>query len=401
MSDLLAYEDALVRILDSMDPLAATEDVSLHSCAGRVVAVDLQARMNLPPFANSAMDGFALASSSFLPGKAFPVSQRIAAGDCPKPLEPDTVARIFTGAPIPEGADTVVIQENADWRDDHSVVLGGEVAAGNNIRPAGDDLRQGGLAVDAGAVINSRTKGLLHALGETSVRCYRRMRVALIATGSEIKEPGTPLAHGEIYNSNYPMLATELRALGVELLDFGVIEDSALAIREALEQASQQADFIITIGGMSVGGEDHVRDQVQALGELALWKVAIKPGKPLGFGSIGSARFFGLPGNPVSSFVTFFLFVRPALLKASGAREHLNASIWAKAGFDYRNKGGRKEFVRVALEPATSCGLPVASLYCNQSSGVLSSLYFADALAAVEPRSTVEQGDLIELYCLD
>lgn len=399
-SDLLTYEDALAQILSVVSSSQTTESVPLAALTGRVTSEDVYARIAVPPFANSAMDGFAIDSAALGLVQEFPVTQRIAAGDCPQPLKAGTAAQIFTGAPIPEGADTVVIQENARWINRDTISFDAQCESGKNIRPAGDDIQSGSLAIHAGTKVNARVLGLLHALGETSVTCYRKLRVALISTGSEIREPGEPLAYGEIYNSNYPMIAAELRALDVDVIDLGVVADSANGIRDALETASAAADFVITIGGMSVGGEDHVRDQVQALGDLSLWKVAIKPGKPLGFGRIGCAQFFGLPGNPVSSFVTFFLFVRPALRKASGMSRYVNASSWATADFDYHNKGRRKEFVRVAIEPNLVAGLPLATLYRTQSSGVLSSLFFADALGIIEAKASVRSGEPIRLLPL-
>ena len=333
MADLLAYEEALKRILAEVDCDRPREFIPVDLALNRVLCGDLYAPISLPPFDNSAMDGYAINSECWGPDLEFAVSARIPAGDCPKPLVPGTAARIFTGAPVPEGADAVVIQENARVLDNRSVAFEGEVEAGQNIRPAGDDVRQGALAIEDGTRINSRSLGLLSSLGLVEAPFYRPLRVALIATGSEIKSPGQPLAHGEIYNSNYPMIAAELSSLGVELVDFGVVMDSKIAIRDALENAAAEADFVITIGGMSVGGEDHVRDEVSALGDLSLWKVAIKPGKPLGFGTIGKAGFFGLPGNPVSSYVTFFLFVRPALLKASGIKNYINQIAWGDGRF--------------------------------------------------------------------
>lgn len=396
---MLSYEQALDRVLQFETPTLETESVALRWMLHRVIAEDQISSIDVPPFANSAMDGYALNSEDFADSQSYQVSQRIIAGSCPKPLEPGTIARIFTGAPVPPGANAVVIQENANIASDGRVSLSGPVRQNQNIRPAGDDIKKEDVLIAAGTPLNTRGIGLLANAGIAKARCYKPLRVALLATGNEIRNPGEPLAFGQIYNSNYYLLRAELELLGAEIIECGSCGDNAAQTLQALDQASKKADVVITIGGMSVGEEDHVREQASKLGDLDFWKVAIKPGKPLGFGRIGEALFFGLPGNPVSAFVTFFLFAKPALQKAMGMHSFRNSLIRAKVGFEYTNKGVRAEFIRVKLEMDES-GEPLAKNYRTQSSGVLASLTFADALLMLEPGQVVVSGDFLKAYVL-
>lgn len=407
MADFLSYEDALQKMLSCDASPLGTESVLLGAAAGRILAHEQIAPMAVPPFDNSAMDGYAIAGAQVDADAVYTVSQRITAGDNPEALAPGTAARIFTGAPMPDGADSVVIQENAKVLDGN--LYGNKVAlkkidrVGQNVRCAGDDIAASSSILSAGQKLEGRSIGLLATAGIAEVDCYRKLRVALLATGDELREPGQRLAPGQIYNSNRYMLQAELESLGAEVMDLGICPDSAEHTRQMLSHAAQSADAVVTVGGMSVGEEDHVREQANALGRLDFWKVAIKPGKPLGFGRIENAYFFGLPGNPVSSFVTYFLFVKPLLKKLMGMASYENEVSYAQAGFDYENRGSRKEFVRVQLVADTEHDnvLPRAELYRTQSSGVLSSLVFATALAVIPGSASVRNGDRLELFRLD
>lgn len=388
---MISYEEALERVLSLKHAELESERLNLAHCLNRVVSVNQYANMDVPPFSNSAMDGYAINSTEYSEGEGYSVTQRIAAGTAPDELKPGTIARIFTGAPIPPGADAVVIQENAVVNQDGKVMLTGNIEKGSNVRVAGDDIKLGSLLLEQGRLINSRAVGLLANTGVAELECYRRLRVALLATGDELRNPGEPLEVGQIYNSNYYMLRAELQSLGIEVVECGACADDAQATRQVLEEASNKADVVMTIGGMSVGEEDHVRGQAEALGELDFWRVAIKPGKPLAFGTLGNAVFFGLPGNPVSSFVTYFLFARPLLKKMMGLDDYSNQFLTVTANFDYLNKGSRTEFVRVQLKEGLDGAQPAAELFRTQSSGVLSSLTFADALAIIEAGSAVSR----------
>ncbi len=399
---MLSYEEALEQVRQLKVDDLPQEMVNLEALLGRVVASSQYSAIDVPPFANSAMDGYAVSSTGFKNSTPYKVSQRIKAGDAPDALEPGSVARIFTGAPIPQNADSVVIQENARVEDDGTVTFGGEFRAGQHVRPAGGDIQNGALLIEKGERINARGVGLLANAGIAAVSCFRRPRVTLLSTGNEIKKPGETLESGQIYNSNYYMLHAELSALGADVIETDICTDSAETTRDALRQAAKESDAVITIGGMSVGEEDYVREQAEALGDLNFWKVAIKPGKPLGFGRIGGALFFGLPGNPVSSFVTFFLFAKPALKKLMGISHCGNDAGSAIADFEYHNNSARREFVRVRLKAGSepAC-LPKADIFRTQSSGVLSSLMYADALAVVHPRQEVSAGDVLTVFPLN
>lgn len=399
--DWLTYEEALERVLSQHFPAPAIETVSLRHACGRVAASDVRSSIDVPGFDNSAMDGFAIAAKDYRENRVFPVSQRIAAGAQPAPLVAGTAARIFTGAVMPEGADSVILQEDSVAKEEGTVGFTGGFKAEQHVRLAGNDFKRGDLLVAAGDELSSRSIGLLASAGESEVKVFRRLKVALLNTGNELCEPGQSLEVGQIYNSNFYMLAAELESMGIEVLETQVCGDDAKATRTALQAAAEQADCIVTTGGMSVGEEDHVRREAEALGDLAFWKVAIKPGKPLAFGTIHDKGFFGLPGNPVSSFVTFFLFARPWLKRSAGITKFQNGASQALADFDYVNKGSRTEFIRVSLNESAVKGIDAgsqltASIFRTQSSGVLSSLNFSDALAKIAPGHEVVVGQPLE-----
>ncbi len=397
MSTLTPLPEALERILGTVVPVQATEPRPLLDALGAVLASDVVSGLDVPLDDNSAMDGYALRSSD-APGP-LPVSQRIAAGSVGEPLQPGTAARIFTGAPVPPGADAVVMQENCSEADGQ-VRVEAAVERGQNIRPRGQDIRQGETVLSAGRVLRPQDLGLLASVGVAEVEVYRPLRVAVLSTGDELVEPGAAgLQPGQLYNSNRFTLAGLLRAMGIEMIDAGIIPDDPAATAEALSSAADEADCVISSGGVSVGEEDHVKNQVERLGQLDLWKLAIKPGKPLAFGRIGETPFIGLPGNPTSVFVTFCLVARPFLRRLQGLTEADPPVLRARAAFSTRKALVRQDYVRVTLENGDA-GL-VARRFDNQSSGVLSSVSRSHALAVVPAGVVVAEGDELDVLLLD
>ncbi len=397
MSGLTRLEDALAQMLGSVKSPPGTATRPLLDALGAVLAEDVVATVDVPPDDNSAMDGYALRAAD-LPGP-LPVSQRIPAGQVGNPLKPGTAARIFTGAATPLGADAVVMQENCEEAEGLLTVNGG-VDPGQNIRLRGQDIKAGEIALRAGRRLRPQDMGLLASVGVDCVTVYRPLRVAVLSTGDELVEPGQgPLQAGQLYNSNRYTLAGLVGALGMEWVDCGIIRDDAQATAEALQEAAAVADCVITSGGVSVGEEDHVKRQVELLGQLDLWKLAVKPGKPLAFGRIAGTHFIGLPGNPTSVFVTFALVARPFLLKMQGVAEVSTPALLAKSGFSTGRAGPRQDHIRVSLEQS-ELGL-TARRFANQSSGVLSSVSYSNALAIVPPGRVINEGDDVEVLLLD
>ncbi|AXK40094.1 gephyrin-like molybdotransferase Glp [Crenobacter cavernae] len=374
--------------------LAERDTVELLAGLGRILAEDLVSTLNVPPHDNSAMDGYAVSLAEL--GQPLPVSQRIPAGVVPKPLAQGTVARIFTGAPIPAGADLVVMQEVCTVGEDGRVTIAGEVKEGQNIRRAGSDIATGAVVVPAGKRLTPADLGLLASIGIAEIDVLRPLRVAVFFTGDELTEPGEPLADGKIYNSNRYWLTPLLLELGCEVSDLGIVPDSLEATREALSDAADFADIILTCGGVSVGEEDHVKAAVESVGELNLWKIAIKPGKPFAFGRIGAADFVGLPGNPVSGYVTFHVFVRRFIEQRQGLAEVREPTvIKLKAAFEWsRADSKREEYLRV--KRTVENGETVLARFANQNSGVLSSCAWADGLVRLAPGQTVAPGDWVD-----
>ena len=395
---MLTLEEALTRLLQAVRPLPEVERLATFDALGRVLAEGVSSLLDVPPADNTSMDGYALRAADVpAPGTVLPVSQRIPAGAVGTPLAPGSAARIFTGAQIPAGADAVVMQEQCQAQADGSVRIDATPEPGQWVRRQGEDVRRGSVVLPAGTRLTPQALGLAASVGAATLAVARRPRVALFSTGDELVMPGQPLRPGAIYNSNRYTLRGLLQAFGCECADLGIVPDTLAATRDALRRAADQSDLIVTSGGVSVGEEDHLRPAVQAEGRLDLWQVAIKPGKPLAFGEVrrgaastGSAWFVGLPGNPVSSFVTFLLAVRPLLLRLQGApvAPELPSALVVRAGFDWPRPDRRREFVRVRRN-----GEGALELFANQSSAVLTSAVWGDGVVDIAPGQTIRRGD--------
>ena len=400
---LKSLDDARTELLDFAVTLSALQDIATFDADGRVLARDLISELHVPPQDNSAMDGYAVRCADWVgPDAALPVSQRIAAGTSGEPLQAQSVARIFTGAPIPLGADAVVMQEDCEVLSDGSnrIRIRQQPKSGQWIRRAGEDVARFSVVLSAGVRLNPAALGMAASIGLSSVPVRRQPRVALFSTGDELVMPGEvdpdQLRAGAIYNSNRFFLRALLHRFGCVVTDLGIVPDRLDATVQALSQAAGQHDLILTSGGVSVGEEDHIKPAVQSLGELNLWQIAIKPGKPFAYGRVQRPRsdefahFIGLPGNPVSSFITFLLLVRPFLLRLQGASQtEVTGVNWA-AHFDWPRADQRREFLRVRRNAAG--GL---DLYPNQSSGVLTSAVWGDGVVDNPAGQTIARGDSV------
>ena len=393
---LRSLDEALAQLLAFAVPLSGAEQIALFDADRRVLARDLVSALHVPPQDNSSMDGYAVRCADIgHSGTLLQVTQRIAAGASGHGLEPLAAARIFTGAPIPPGADAVVMQEDCEPVGAAAVRVNAVPLPGQWIRRAGEDVARGAVVLHQGERLTPAGLGLAASIGTDSVSVARRPRVALFSTGDELVLPGAvapqDMRPGAIYNSNRYFLRALLERLGCEVADQGIVPDQRVATLDAMRRAAQDSDVILTSGGVSVGEEDHVRPAVQALGRLDLWQIAIKPGKPFAYGSIGTTHFLGLPGNPVSSFVTFLLLVRPFLLRLQGAARVQVEPALQRADFDWPRADRRREFLRVRRN-ATS-GL---DLFANQSSGVLTSVAWADGLVDNPPGQSIRRGDPVQ-----
>ena len=386
---MLSVAEAQAFMLGAARPVAEVELVDTMRANGRVLATAQTSTLNVPERDNTQMDGYAVRAIDCASGAAsLPVSQRIAAGHVGQPLQPGTAARIFTGALIPDGADCVVMQEQCTLLD--GVVTVNHVPhAGQWVRRQGEDIRAGGVILGAGRRLRSQEMGLAASVGLAQVPVLRKLRVAVFFTGDELAMPGEPLAPGAVYNSNRFTLRGLLENLGCEITDLGIVPDSLEATKAVLRQAAQGNDLIITSGGVSVGEEDHIKPAVEAEGRLNMWQIAVKPGKPLAFGEVREAFFVGLPGNPVSSFVTFLLFVRPFILRLQGVTGKLAPrSYQLPAAFERLKADRRNEFLRAKVNDDGEL-----ELFANQSSGVLTSTVWGDGLIDCPPGLSIARGD--------
>ncbi len=396
-SGLLPLDDALAVIREGVRPVTGAETVALHDALNRFLAEDVTAGVDVPPMAVSSMDGWAfraLPEGSPDEPRPLAVVGRVPAGTVfAGEVGLGEAVRIFTGAPLPIGADTVAMQEECEAGD--GTVLVPSLERGSNVRAAGEDMRAGAVVLAEGRRLRAQEVGLAAAVGRNAVRVRRRLRVALFSTGDELREPGGGKPDGAIFDANRYTLAAQLLALGVELRDLGILPDQPDAVRAALAAAAESVDLIVSSGGMSVGEEDHVKAAVAALGSLHLWRLALRPGKPLALGQVGETPFLGLPGNPVSAMVTFMLVGRPLVLRLSGGESVVPRSL-VVAGFSFTKKPGRREFLRARLETGSD-GRPVAHKFPNNSSGVLTSMAESDGLIDMAADATeIRAGDLVD-----
>lgn len=390
---LTPVADALSHLLSCARPGGVRESIPLAAALGRVLAEDITAGLAVPAYDNSAMDGYAvMAGDCADAGRALAVVQTIAAGHPGGPLSAGAAARIFTGAPIPVGADAVVMQENARREGDDVYILQAP-QRGENIRREGHDIAPGSTVLTRGRRLQPQDLGLLASLGLTTLVVWRPLTVALLNTGDEVVAQGQPLKPGQLYDSNSFTLAALLQQLGMRVIKLGIVADNLSATVDALRSAAQQADCVITTGGVSVGEADYVKEAVEQLGSLSLWKLAIKPGKPFSFGQLGDVPFFGLPGNPVAVFITFVTLVQPFLQKMQGAVPGHQPVFKARAGFAVE-AGSRQEYLRVRLQHSKEG--PTAHLYADQSSSVLTSLSWAEGLVVVPVNTAVEPGQWLD-----
>lgn len=389
---MISYAEALDRLLQLAKPIEDTETIPLLYSTNRVLAHDVVSPISVPGWDNSQMDGYAVRTADL---KSFPVrlrvSERITAGSVGQRLEPGTAARIFTGAPVPDGADAVVPQEDAE-ADEDGVTFCKPVAAGAWIRRTGSDVAAGSTVLEAGARLTPGAIGMLASIGRAYVTVRRRVRVGIFFSGDELVQPGEPLPPGGIYNSNRYTMRSLLNVLGCEVIDLGSVPDSLEATIHAFEKAADAADVILSTGGMSVGEEDHIKPAVERLGRIDLWRVNLKPGKPIAYGEVCGVPFIGLPGNPVSGFVVFLMMARPYLLRRMGIKDVDLRALDIRADFDWK-AGSREEFLRVRRNAAG--GL---DLYPSQNSQVLSSCAWADGLADIPPGRSVSRGDFVRYY---
>jgi molybdopterin molybdotransferase len=394
---MLSVDEAVGIVASRVKAVGETEAVSIVEADGRILARDITAPLPLPPFTNSAVDGYAVRGDE-LPidcERAFPIGGRVQAGASAKSAQPGHAVRIFTGAPMPDGTDTVFMQEDVRIDDAGRVVLPPGLKVGANVRPAGEDIPVGHLGLACGLRLRPQDIALAAAFGLTRLDVVRRLRIAVFSTGDELASPGTTRATAQLFDSNRFMLMAMLRRLGCEVSDLGILRDERESLANALKQAAGRHDLILTSGGVSTGEEDHVKAAVENAGSLVLWRMAIKPGRPVAMGIIEGTPFIGLPGNPVASFVTFVHVVRPTVLALSGATPTPLIPLPVRAAFSYKKKSGRREYVRVSLRKAADAGLE-AIKFPREGAGLLSSLIETDGLVELgESIVKVEPGDSV------
>ncbi|MFZ6755820.1 gephyrin-like molybdotransferase Glp [Undibacterium sp. Ji50W] len=388
---MLTVAEALEFLLSAVRPIQDVETVATLAANGRLLAQSQTSLLNVPPLDNTQMDGYAVRAADCVDAETrLRVSQRIPAGYIGEALEAGTAARIFTGAIIPAGADAVIMQEQC-VADGDFVTIRHQPRVGEWIRRQGEDIATGATILAAGTRLRAQELGLAASVGLAQLPVLRRPRVAVFFTGDELAMPGDVLKPGAIYNSNRFTLTALLQDLGCDVTDYGIVPDKLDATRSTLRLASQEHDVIITSGGVSVGEEDHVRSAVEAEGRLDMWQIALKPGKPLAFGAVGKAFFIGLPGNPVSSFVTFLLFVRPFLLRMQGVQKVSPQSYSVRADFDWLKPDRRNEFLRARMNAEGGLGL-----FANQGSAVLTSTVWGDGLIDLAPGQSIHAGDVVK-----
>ena len=399
---LLSADEALEFLLDASTATEKKESVSLDNSLSRILASDIHSTINVPGFDNSAMDGYAIALNDnqlLQKNLSFDIVDRIPAGSTGNELNKGCAARIFTGAPIPKGANTVIMQEECEVSEDGTqITITRAIKLNENIRPTGNDILENDVILSSGKQIQPQDISLASSVGVGELTVYKKIKVGVFFTGDELVEPGIPLPTGKIYNSNRYALVALLGQVGCEVINLGNIEDKFSATCDALEALESQCDLIMTTGGVSVGEEDHVKPAVESLGEINLWKIRMKPGKPLAYGKVKQTPFIGLPGNPVSSFVTFCIFSLPFIKKMQGNNNYQSKIIKVKANFECKRAKPRREYARARIDHSEST--PVANLYPKQGSDVMSSIVWADGLVEIPENKTVELGELLNYYPL-
>lgn len=395
---MMSVDDAVALIATRVRAITDQQTVALGEADGRVLARDIAAPLPLPPFTNSAVDGYAVGNADLPQAgeRALPLDGRIQAGGLAQaPIRPGHTARIFTGAPMPAGAETVFMQEDVRIETDGRIVLPPGLKPGANVRPAGEDIPAGHVALRAGQRLRPQHVALAAAFGLTSLDVVRRIRVAVFSTGDELASPGEERAASQLFDSNRFMLMAMLRRLGCEVSDLGILRDERASLARALKQVAGDHDLILTTGGVSTGEEDHVKAAVESVGSLVLWRMAIKPGRPVAMGIIAGTPLIGLPGNPVASFVTFVHVVRPTVLALAGSLPEPLLPIPLRAAFTYRKKAGRREYVRVSLRRRADGGLEAVK-FPREGAGLLSSLVETDGLVELgEEVNLVEPGQAV------
>ena len=392
---MLSTDEAIQFLLERSQATELIETVNTLEAIDRVLAQPITSTLNVPPLDNSAMDGYVTRFSDLNSGgeTTLNISQRIAAGYIGDKLEAGTAARIFTGAPIPEGADTVIMQEQCQQQDDN-VVISGKISKGDHIRRSGEDITEGSEVMTVGQKLRPQDLGLIASVGIAEIKVFKKITVAIFSTGDELLMPGDPVEPGKIYNSNRYTLTGLLQKAGCDIIDLGCIPDNLDATVDAMKQAAEKADLIMTTGGVSVGEEDYIKLAIDKLGSVEMWRVAMKPGKPVAFGEVDKTPFIGLPGNPVSVFVTFCLFARPVIRTMQGCSEVLSRKSQVIAGFDWPRKGPRREFVRGQLVMNEN-GQQQAQTYTSHSSGVLTSTTWAHGLIEIPENTSFEKGAVL------
>ena len=400
---LLSTDKALEILTSTAKEISTTEVLKLDDSLNRVLATDICSNINVPGFDNSAMDGYAIhlkdEQINTPGGFAFNITDRIPAGSTGSKLESGCAARIFTGAPIPDGANTVIMQEECELIENNSrIEIYRPISLNENIRPMGNDIKSGDIILAKGIKLKPQDIALAASVGSDTLEVFKKIKVGVFFTGDELVKPGSKLKQGQIYNSNRYTLIAMLNNLNCDVINLNTIQDTFEATVDALESLKDNCDLIMTTGGVSVGEEDHVKPAVEQLGKLNLWRIKMKPGKPLAFGQVGNSAFIGLPGNPVSAMVTFLLFARPFIKKLQGCQAYLNTSYKVAANFDWNRSKPRREFIRVQLDQSEI--LAKANQYPKQGSDVLSSMVWADGLLEIPEKTTFKKGEIINFYPL-
>lgn len=394
-TELLAYDDALAKLTEGIRPIGKVVAMDLRAALGAVLAADIESAIDVPGCAMSSMDGYAISTADLAATgtTSLPVSQRVPAGSAAEALAPGSAARIFTGAPVPLGADAVIMQEQVTTGD-AQISFDLRPDGGSNIRPAGNDIKRGTQILSRGCRLRAQDIGLAASVGLQTLPVYEPVRVGMFFTGDELVEPGENLATHQIYDSNRYTLHGLLATMGCEIVDLGLVGDTLAATMAAMQQASTRADLVVTSGGVSVGEEDHVRVAIEQLGNLRMWRIGIKPGKPLAYGQINGTAFMGLPGNPVSVFATFCLFVCPLIQVMQGRGWRKPIALPVRADFDWPKPDSRREFLRARLARADD-NQTVVQIFPNQDSGVLTSTVWADGFVEIAEQQTVSRGESV------